>query len=229
LPTPNRSPTSATTPSSPATSPPASNPRPTVSRWKLKLPQSRIPFIRLVCETEAPLFKRAPVVIEQVPDERGDLYPVVRSQPAEWVRAPGDKPRSLALQLNGVTSTDQLFLEFDNGDNPPIELRNIQLCYWVSRVLFKPPTGSQIFLYYGNPNASAPRYDLDLVARQMLAAEKGRATLGPEESLKKGGWHDTDHASGTGSWIFWGVLAAVVVVLLIVVAKLLPPSSGKSD
>ena len=82
-------------------------------------------------------------------------------------------------------------------------------------------TGSAPALYYGNIQAAFPRYDLDLVARQVLSAEKAKATLGPEESLK--GTPLGESLAGTkGNALFWGVLVAVVAVLLFVLSRLLP-------
>ena len=69
---------------------------------------------------------------------------------------------------------------------------------------------------------TAPRYDLALVAGQILAAEKSVASLGAEEPARTGGWADQALAGPRGGIIFWSALAIVVVALLIVVAKLLP-------
>ena len=77
-------------------------------------------------------------------------------------------------------------------------------------------------LYYGNRAATAPRYDLALVAGQILAAEKLAASLGAEEQVRPGGWADQALAGSRAGILFWGVLALVVLGLLVVVAKLLP-------
>jgi hypothetical protein len=80
-------------------------------------------------------------------------------------------------------------------------------------------------LYYGNPRAAAPRYDLSLVAHQLLAAEKSPATLAAEEPLKRTAWAE-GRGAGPGSLVFWGVLTAVVIGLLFVIARLLPKAAA---
>ncbi len=199
--------------------------RPTVSRWQFRLPNSGLPLVELECEADAPFFRRDVTVTEEVPDERGDLNPVHRGS-ASWLRASGDKTSTLRILLSGPITTDRLVLEFDNGDNPPVELKNFRLTYRATRILFKATPGTDLFLYYGNREANSPRYDLELVAPQMLAAEKSKARLGPAEQLKKAPWTEREHFQGLGSWIFWAALAGVVVVLFIVITRLLPKSNG---
>jgi hypothetical protein len=198
---------------------------PSVSRWLIRLPRAALPINRLTCESEAPFFKRDATLTEQVRDERGNPFTTPRAQ-ASWVRHLGEKQEKLTLQLSSPPSTDQLTLEIDNGDNPPLELNNFQAHYPATRLLFKATAEAETFLYYGNREANAPRYDIDLVARQLLAAEKSKATLGPEQVLKRPSWSEGLQASGTGNWIFWIVLGGVVVGLLVVIARLLPKGTS---
>ena len=86
----------------------------------------------------------------------------------------------------------------------------------------KPSRRTQLLLYYGNPQAAAPRYDLSLVAGQLLAADQAEAALAAEEQLKTS-WGEGHHA-GQGGVVFWGILAVVVVVLLVIISRLLPQS-----
>ena len=89
------------------------------------------------------------------------------------------------LPLDSPPEGDTLVLETHNGDNPPIELEKFQAFYPATRVLFKAQPADELLLYYGNPQAAAPRYDLSLVAGQLLAADQAEAALGAEEQLKK--------------------------------------------
>ncbi len=116
-----------------------------------------------------------------------------------------------------------MVLEAHNGDNPPIELEKFQVFYPATRVLFKAQPTDALLLYYGNPQAASPRYDLSLVAGQLLAADQAEAALAAEEQLKKS-WSE-DHRPGKGGIVFWGILAVVVVVLLVIISRLLPQSS----
>ena len=79
----------------------------------------------------------------------------------------------------------RLVLETHNGDNPPIELEKFQAFYPATRILFKAQPADTLLLYYGNPRAASPRYDLSLVAGQLLAADQAEATLAAEETAEE--------------------------------------------
>jgi hypothetical protein len=96
--------------------------------------------------------------------------------------------------------------------------------YPATRVLFKAKAGDELFLYYGNPRAAAPSYDLNLVAGQLLAADKTPATPAAEQQLKKSSWIKSQ-TPGQGGVMLWGILAVVVVALLVIIARLLPKAS----
>jgi len=204
---------------------PANDPnQPQLSRWKLTLPRPNLPVSRLECHPRATLFQRSVRVWEEVPDDRGGkLHRELGG--AEWKRTTDSKD-FLAVILTGSPQTETLILEADNGDNPGIELDNFRATHPVTRLVFKatePPA-----LYYGNPSASAPRYDLSLVAMKLLSADKAVATLGAEEVLKKAVWTDGQPLTGVRGWLFWGILVLVVAGLIGVIVRLLPkpPGSG---
>jgi len=156
---------------------------------------------------------------EELSDNRGDKY----RRPlggASWFQTPDLAGRQLILTLEASPAGDNLILETHNADNPPIDLVKFQVFYPATRVLFKAQPGDELLLYYGNPQAGAPHYDLSLVAGQLLAADHAEAGLGAEQPLKKS-WAES-YTPGKGGIIFWGVLGLVVVVLLIIVSRLLP-------
>ena len=126
------------------------------------------------------------------------------------------------LRLDSPPSSDTLVLETNNGDNPPIELEKLQAFYPATRILFKAQPADALLLYYGNERAIAPRYDLSLVAGQLLAADQSEAALGTGEPLKTS-WGE-GHRPGPGGIAFWVMLAVVVVALLVIIARLLPQS-----
>ena len=68
-----------------------------------------------------------------------------------------------------------------------------------------------------------PRYDLSLVAGQLLAAVRATASPGTEQQLRKSSWREHE-IPGQGGVVFWGILAVVVVALLIIISRLLPQS-----
>ncbi len=207
----------ALTPSVTATND-AKNPK--LSRWIIKLPRSSLPLTRLVCVATSPLFEREMSIHEELADERGDKY---RHDLASglWTQTPEHPSKEFALALGSALQSDTLFLETENGDNPTIKLEKFTLYYPATRILFKAKPDDELFLYYGNPRVPPPRYDLSLVAGQLLAADRKVASLSNEEQLKKPSWRE-NQVSGQGGALFWGVLAMVVLVLLVIISRLLP-------
>ena len=192
---------------------------PKVSRWLIHLPKSGLPLARLSCVATTPLFQRSVSVSEQDTDERGDTYRRELGS-AMWTQTPESKTKEFSLPLDGTPQTDTLMVETENGDNPPIALDKFTAYYPATRLLFK-AKADDLVLYYGNAAAPSPSYDLNLVAGELLAAEKAAATLGPEEQLKKSSWVE-NQTPRTGGILFWGILAVVMVGLLVIIARLLP-------
>jgi hypothetical protein len=194
-----------------------------ISRWSLKLPQPSLPITRLVCTASSPLFHRQMRLWEEVADERGDKFASELGR-ATWDQTPNSPKRDLVIELNARPKSDTLFLETDNGDNPAIELRDFRAYYPVTRVVFKatPDPAQPVLLYYGNFDATTPRYDLTLVAGELLKAERGRVTAGPEESLSPKPPFVGQTLTGSIRYIFWGALALVVIVLLAIMSRFLP-------
>jgi hypothetical protein len=193
-----------------------------LSRWIIHLPRAGLPLMRLTCATKTPLFQREMSLYEELADERGDKYRHTLGS-SSWEQTPERKSKEFSLTLDGAAQSDTLFLETENGDNPPIELEKFTAFYPATRLLFKAKPDDGLFLYYGNPRGSPPRYDLSLVADQLLAADKKTASLSDEQQLKKSSWRENE-VPGKGGIVFWGILAVVVVVLLIIISRLLPKS-----
>lgn len=213
--------TSLTRPVAPELAPADDPRRPRISRWSLRLPHPALPLTRLVCTVRTALFRREMVLSEEVPDDRGERHPRQLGRGA-WVQTPDRASRDFGLALTGRPATDTLILETNDGDNPPIQLDRCQLLHPVTRLIFKAAPDTPIHLYYGNPTAAPARYDLGLVAAQLLAADRIDASLRAAEPLLADSWREKARAVGRSGVVFWGVLALVVLGLLIVIARLLP-------
>lgn len=198
---------------------------PGFSRWNLKLPQADLPIARISCVAKTALFERTMALYELVTDDRGEtLQRMLMTYPGStWTQTPERKNREFALTLDNRPQTDSLVLETQNGDNPPVELDDFKVFYPATKILFKAKSDDDLFLYYGNPNVAPPRYDLNLVANQLLAADKKAASAGDEQQLKKTSWRE-NQIPGKGGILFWGILALVVIVLLVIISRLLPKS-----
>ncbi|HEX2854631.1 MAG TPA: hypothetical protein VHO24_15475 [Opitutaceae bacterium] len=200
--------------------------RPRFSRWEINLPRAGLPLTRLTLHSSTPLFQRHLRLFETTADER-DSSSERTLAAGDWAKTPGNDT-SITLTFVAKPTHAMLTLETDNGDNPPIAIFAATAAHPVARLLFKADAGT-LALYYGNPEADVPRYDLALVAGQILTAEKSIPPLGSEEIARSDGWARKILAGAKGGALFWTALALVVAVLLIVIAKLLPKPSAATD
>ena len=196
--------------------------RPKTSRWKITLPIDGLPVHNLTAESPDPLFTREIRVIQHSKDELGNPRKRLVAS-STWTKSPagGSGKQTLDIRINHTRVPDALWLETDNGDNPPIRLQDVTIGYRAPALLAKITEDAPIFLYYDNPHASPPVYDLSLVRSELLAADKQAASLGGEELLKAGS-HRSERDINAGSPWLWAALAVVVVFLLFIVAKMLP-------
>lgn len=193
--------------------------RPSVSVWRVRLPRAALPATRLVLRTGTPLFQRQFHLFERTKAADGSAVKVTLAAGA-WSRTPEPgAPATREFALSSRPRTDTLWIESDNGDNPPIALDPVAVVYPVVRLVFQTRETDGLELAYGHPEAGAPRYDLGLVAAHLLTAPRAAARL-------DGAPTDAAPASWLGGiqavHVFWVALTLVVVVLLVVVARLLP-------
>lgn len=197
----------------------------TVSRWVLTLPADGMPLRSLTAVSPEPMFVRSFRVSMEVRDSMGNPR-MVRLGETEWIRRPGadSGPERLLVFLGNQRASGRLLLETDNGDNPPVRLEEVVLHYEAPLLVAVLPSMDPAYLYYGNPRAEAPNYDLQLVREDLGKAAALAVALGPEESLlasKRRG-----PGADAGSPWLWAVLVGVVAVLLVVVARLLPAAAA---
>lgn len=192
--------------------------RPQLSRWRCVLPQAGLPVLRVVVAASTPLFHREFRLYEKLTTADGGTAERVLATGA-WDRRPDPDASDLqAFPLTGRPRTDTLFLETDNGDNPPVILRQAAVDTPVTRLVFKVDRTDGVSLIYGNAAVPAPRYDLGLVAPRLLVAQRRPAAFGPGETAPAPAEPWPAHAGV----LFWIALSLVVGVLLFTVARLLP-------
>ena len=195
--------------------------RPGVSRWQLTLPLDNLPVFDLLADCPSPLFTRTFIATAEHKDELGNAWMQTLGS-ATWTKTatPDNSANRFTLGFAGTRLPAQFWLETTNGDNPPITVENVRIRYAAPLLAAKLVTAAPLFLYYGNPQAGAPSYDLRLVRAELLSADKQAATLAAEEILKPERRH-SDEISPGSPWL-WAALALVVAVLLVVVARMLP-------
>jgi hypothetical protein len=194
-----------------------------VSLWSLRLPTAGLTLRRVVLASSTSLFQRQFRLYEKTaqPGEGPSEHLLAAGL---WIRTPEPgSPAARIFELQDRMGTDTLWIETDNGDNPPIALGTAQAVYPVARLVFKVAQTDGFTLAYGNPSAVAPRYDLSLVAERLLTSSRSAARLG---AGGPGAATRNPFAGMSGGYLFWGALGLVVVALLLIVAKLLPKPPG---
>jgi hypothetical protein len=201
--------------------------RPRTSRWRLDLPFSRLPVQHLAAVSSSPLFDRTFTLHADWP-EPSDRSRQFLGQ-AAWRQTPNEPRIPLTLPIVSLPETATLWLETDNGDNTPVTLDRVELACPDSRLYFRAEREGELHLYYGNPEANAPRYDLNLVAGSVLAAEKTRVGPGPEERLQATSWRQPLASDSRQNPLIVGVIAAAAMSLLAVVVHVLRSESGTTS
>ncbi len=203
---------------------------PRVSRWKFILPLPGAPLQRLTLNSPTALFSRRLRVYELVPGTtaRGEPFEHTLANDANWDSTPAAPRPQFTLPLWTAPQTDTLYVATDNGDNPAIALGLAHADYSVTRLLFRAAPGAVELHYGAPPEISAPRYDLELVARVLLEDEKNTVTLGAESSSATATSSPHWLAGLRGGALLWSALALVVIVLLLVIARLLPKPPASS-
>nr|WP_256199608.1 hypothetical protein [Verrucomicrobium spinosum] len=199
--------------------------RPTWSRWKLELPFEDLSMQRLEIDTPSRVYERTLNILETRPNRSGSSQYYSAILGSVTARNLGEG-KTVTVPLNTRAAGREIWIETDNADNTPMEITAVRGAYQVAQLKFQAlPSGAPVYLYYDNPSAPAPRYDLRLVERELHLATPSTATLGPEEAVAPGKRKAEDE-SGAGSVLLWVALAAVAGGLLWVVVKLLPEQPG---
>lgn len=194
---------------------------PSVSRWRLSVSQRHLPLRSLTLQSSTPVFERYLRAIESRRDHYGNESLVTMAN-ASWSHIPTHQPE-LTLSFYQRWQGDSVILETDNGDNSPIELSTAKADLNVVALVFKTTEPDAIHLYYGNPRATMPRYDLRLVEKDLTTVPPVIGKLAEEEVLSN---HPdfSDAPKEATSPCLWVALSVVVIGLIAVMAKLLPKS-----
>lgn len=138
------------------------------------------PLAALTFSTTEPLFLRRVTlavrdVREAVPSERvigtGTIYRIaLDGAPAR---------EQLIVPFVFTPDTRELLVHIHNGDSPPLALDGAQFQRRPVSLLFRAPAAATYSLLSGNPQATAPRYDLAAFAGELRQADT--ATVSPGE------------------------------------------------
>ena len=112
-----------------------------------------------------------------------------------------------------------------NQDNAPLTIKGAAVYSFPRKVIFPYDSGIQYALYYGNPKAGPPVYDIQQLAAYLEEGSLPVFSLGPEEKnplyvQEKKPWTEENQ------WFLWFVLGLVVIVLGLTIANTMKKING---
>lgn len=146
---------------------------PRTSVYRIAMPYDALPGnTKLVLKTSARVFERNVTLRRAANERRGRTSSDIETKP--WRAA---DPESLppALTFDFVPA-EPLEIVIAEGDNEPLPIASAELLLPAAALRFHHP-GTPLFLLYGNPRASAPEYDLALLAPRLFGEPARELTL----------------------------------------------------
>jgi hypothetical protein len=188
------------------------------SVYRVAWPFERLPASRLVLSTSARVFQRSVAVgVEREPNRRIRDVWIETIATAAWVHADQDKPTpALALSLPTV-GANELLVIVEEGDNTPLPLTAARVLLPAYRLRFFRDRGAVLRLAYGRPDLAPPRYDLALLAPQVLGVAATEIAPAAEAAPRS----TATTAAIVSPRVFWAVLAVAVLVLVALIVRLI--------
>ena len=193
---------------------PARREEKTSSVYRFTLPYDTWPVgTRLVLTTSARVFDRNVIVRTVAEDHRNRRSSILAS--ATWRSADPDLLPPVLTFDDALRNTRAIEVVIDEGDNAPLPLQSAQLLLPSSALRFHHP-GTPLFLLYGNRAASAPRYDLALLAPRLFGESARELALPANAPAPAPEGDDGDRK------LFWlGIVIAAAVLIALLVRLLL--------
>jgi hypothetical protein len=143
------------------------------SAWVIDFGGEIVPVERLACDVAEDAFRRT-YTVEQL--EPGQPARVLVQ--GEWLRRAGEAARPLEARFPEALAR-RLRLVVTDHRNPPLTLTGVRYTAPARQVVFVPPGQGQLWLYFGNPHAEAPRYDFAASLPEDIKPAPARGSLGP--------------------------------------------------
>ena len=186
------------------------------SNYFMRLPYANLPLSRVVIETSARVFQRTVQLAVERPSDRlhrAAWLEVIAS--ATWTHADRNEPAPALMLPAELAKTTELWLSVDEGDNSALPLTGVRLLLPSYRLRFYQPAGAALRLAYGRGDLPAPRYDLALLAPQVMGVEAREVVTAAESGA------DTPaRPVFISPRAFWVFLSLAVLVLLVLIARL---------
>lgn len=200
-----------------------------VSTVRLDVPVAPVHARSLTLRAEAPFFDREYRLFGI--DEDGKRQPLSQGRLVK----DGRRPRPSRIGF-GAQAAHGFVLEIEDGDDAPLALQSAEIRVALPQVFLVAPQGAY-WLLVGNPEAKAPRYELQRVRSVVLAVSSSAASgqaleANPGFSLAAR-LRSEDGPSGLlQTALVWGVLLVAVAVLGLLTLRVVraepPPQSPPS-
>ena len=187
--------------------------------YLVRVPYEQLPSTRLVLTTKARVFERTVTF--------GTLMAATERQPSRfvshahhsWVHADEATPAPSITFIVPESIIGDRMLLVEEGDNQPLPIEKATLLLPSNSIRLFRPADQPLRLLYGKDGVAPPRYDLQLLAPQVMGRRAEEVTAGAEQ-------HFTGTAAQRGvemvpPVVFWSVLSLAVLVLVAMVARLM--------
>jgi hypothetical protein len=186
--------------------------------YRIALPFDGLPSPRLVLTTSARVFRRVVTIgVERQPDKYHRDAWIETTTRFAWTHGDQDTPAPAATVPLSSSHAKDLLLVVEEGDNAPLPVTSARILLPAYRLRFFRDPGASLRLAYGRRDLAPPRYDLALLAPQLL----GVAAMEIEASGEPPSRSATSTAALVSPRLFWAALVIAVVVLLGLIARLL--------
>lgn len=179
------------------------------SRYSFELPYDTLPEgSRIVFTTTSRVFERAVTLRKPADETHGREASTIDSE--TWSsNQPEVAPPVLVF---GLPRAKHVELVVNEGDNAPLPITSVVVEIPAIALRFYNP-GTPLTLLYGNARASAPQYDLALLAPRVLGEPARDVTLGAMTA-------SAPDQARLDAKIFWIALALATLILLAILARL---------
>jgi hypothetical protein len=188
------------------------------SVYRVPWPFEHLPSPRLVLTTSARVFERSITVgLEREPDTHHRdpwLEPLTR---VAWVHADQEKTAPALTVALPSADAKALLVIVEEGDNTPLPISTARVLLPAYQLRLFREGGAALRLAYGRVDLTPPRYDLALLAPQVLGVAATEVAVDAEQPQRSA----TAAAALVSPRLFWAILVLAVLVLLGMIARLL--------
>ena len=190
-----------------------------VSSYVVRLPYPQLSEARLVLTTQSRVFRRALSMASVVAAAERRPPRLASHASLNWVHAdPSTAAPAVTLRLPEFVD-GELFVLIEEGDNQPLPIEKATILLPSFAIRMNRPANEPLRLLYGKDGVPAPRYDLQLLAPQVMGRVAEEVTAGAEQPFTPA--VTRSDVAALSPIVFWSALGLAVLVLLGMVVKLM--------